>query len=218
LFDDPSRTDAGQPGEPQALLEVDARAHPDALLRLAALASVAHDRFAFSDETAAGRFYAELYRRGGADFAPPFGRLFLIDGRPAALVALVPPAAHRRSRLIGAVMLARSPQLRDDPPLARRLRLAASAFVQPLETDAYLSRMAVDPSMSGRGVGGMLLREALRETARQGLVRCVLEVADTNSRAIALYRRSGFDEIGRAAVTDPETSARLGYLHLARAV
>ena len=215
MTDEHSADDTRRPNALAALREGDAVEHLTALLQLAASATAAHDAFVFPDAAAAARFYDELYRRGGADFAPPSGHLFLVDSQPAAMFALVPPAVRKRGRLVGALMLARSPELRDDPGLVRRLQLAASVFAQPGSTDAYLSRLAVTPSVAGRGVGRMLLEGALQETRRIGLTRCVLEVADTNGRAIGLYRSFGFDVIGSASVSDPESGARLGYLHMA---
>lgn len=200
------------------LLTGDPGEHLDAFLRLAASASAAHDRFAFRDSDGALRFYEELYRRGGADFAPPAGRLLLVDGRPAGLVALTDPASLMRARLRGGLMFARSEQLRADPALGERLKLAAGTFVRPRPTDGYLSRLAVAPTMGGRGLGRLLLDAALDATRALGLTRCVLEVADDNARAIALYRAHGFEEIGAQSTADPESGATLGYLHLARAV
>jgi ribosomal protein S18 acetylase RimI-like enzyme len=187
-------------------------------LRLAALASAAHDAFAFRDPAAAHRFYEELYRRGGADFAPPAGRMLLVAGRPAGMFAVVPPAALKRSRLLGGLMFARSQQLRADAVLGDRLRLAAGTFVRPGETDGYLSRLAVAPEFARRGLGRRLLGDALAATRALGLERCVLEVADTNVAAAALYRAAGFEQIGQQSTIDPETGATLGYLHMARVV
>ncbi len=210
---------ASRPAAPDGeFLEGGLGVHEAALLRLAALASAAHDRFAFRDGAAAARFYDELYRRGGADFAPPAGRLLLVNGRPAGMFALVPPAALQRSRLVGAMMLVRSAQLRHDPALVERLKLAAGTFVRPRITDGYLSRLAVDPVMAGRGLGRRLLDGALAATRDLGLARCVLEVDDTNDRAIALYRAAGFADIGAQRTSDPEAGASLGYLHMAQAV
>jgi ribosomal protein S18 acetylase RimI-like enzyme len=199
-------------------LATDLGDHLPAFLRLAASASAAHDAFAFRDVQAALDFYDELFRRGGADFAPPVGRLLLVNGRPAGMFAVVPPAALKRSRLIGGLMFARSEKLRGDPALGERLRLAAGTFVRPGAADGYLSRLAVDPAMAGRGIGRRLLDEALAATRALGLTRCVLEVADTNDRAADLYRRAGFERVGQLSTADPETGATLGYLHMARAV
>lgn len=192
--------------------------HVDAFLRLAMLASAAHDEFAFHDPTAALEFYRELYRRGGADFAPSAGRLLLADDRPAGIVAVVAPTALKRSHLIGGLMFARSEQLRGDAELRERLRLLSSTFVRPLATDGYLSRLAVDPAMTGRGLGRRLLTEALVTTRELGLERCVLDVADTNARAVALYEQNGFHQIGEGGTTDPRTGASVRYLHMARRV
>lgn len=218
VTDENAADDTRQPDAPAALRETDAGEHLAALLQLAGSATSAHDVFVFPDSAGATRFYDELYQRGGADFAPPTGRLFLVDGQPAAMFALVPPAVRKRGRLVGALMLARSSQLRDDPGLGRRLQLAASTFAQLRETDAYLSRLAVAPSVAGRGVGRTLLERALQDTRQLGLTRCVLEVADTNERAITLYRNAGFDVIGAGAASDPESGGRLGYLHMAYTV
>jgi ribosomal protein S18 acetylase RimI-like enzyme len=72
--------------------------------------------------------------------------------------------------------------------------------------------------VAGRGLGRRLVEGALAATRDHGLARCVLEVADTNERAIALYRAFGFTTIGAGATTDPATGARLGSLHMARDV
>jgi ribosomal protein S18 acetylase RimI-like enzyme len=134
------------------------------------------------------------------------------------MFALVPPALLQRKRLIGAMMLARSELLRNDPALAERLKLAAGTFVRPGSSDGYLSRLAVDPAMAGRGLGRRLVEGALAATRDHGLTRCVLEVADTNERAIALYRAFGFATIGAGSVVDPATGATLGAHHRARDV
>jgi len=114
--------------------------------------------------------------------------------------------------------MARAQRSRSDPALTERLRRAAGTLATSSETDGYLSRLAVHPAMAGRGLGRALLAEALAATRALGLERCVLEVADGNERAIALYQAAGFKAIGEASTTDPETGRRLGYLHMARTV
>lgn len=199
-------------------LSADLGAHADAFLRLAALASSAHDAFAFPGVTEAHDFYAALLRGGGADFAPPAGRLLLLGNEPAGMFAVVEPGMLRRRRLMGGVVVAREQRSRADRALAERLRRAAGTLATPSATDGYLSRLAVHPTMARRGLGRALLQEALETTRALGLARCVLEVSDGNDRAIALYRQAGFTAIGEASTTDPETGIRLGYLHLAKVV
>jgi ribosomal protein S18 acetylase RimI-like enzyme len=207
---------AALPSDAELVTELGA--HLGNFLQLAALASAAHDEFAFGDSSAALRFYEQLHRGGGADFAPPAGRLLLVGGRPAGMFALVPPDLLKRRRLVGGLVAARAARAHPDPALTERLRRAAGVLARPGSGDGYLSRLAIHPAMSGRGLGRLLLHEALAAARSLGLARCVLEVADTNDRAIALYRSAGFEQIDRASTTDPESGARLGFLHLARAL
>jgi len=192
--------------------------HVDDFLRLARLASAAFDDFAFRGGDLARRYYAELHRRGGAEFAPPAGRLLLVDGRPAGMFAVVPPDLLKRRRLIGAMMLVRWEELRAEPALVERIRAGAGTMLRPQATDAYLSRIAVDPAVAGRGVGRWLLARALAAGRELGLERCVLDVAASNARAIALYEAAGFERIGEGEAVDADTGARLRHLHLARAL
>ena len=216
MTDGPATEDAMPPSA--RFVSPELGAHVEVFLQLARLASAAHDQFAFRASADADDFYAELYRKGAADFAPPAGRLLLVDDEPAGMYALVEPELLRRRRLMGGVVIARAQRSRPDPALAERLRRASMTLAKPLPTDGYLSRLAVHPTMAGRGIGRALLAEVLAATRAAGLERCVLEVADGNERASALYRASGFVDIGEASTTDPETGQRLGYLHMASLV
>ncbi len=62
-------------------------------------------------------------------------------------------------------------------------------------TVAEIKRMYVAPDARGRGVGGHILCELEAEAVRLGVRRIVLETGPRQPEAIALYRRSGFDEI-----------------------
>ncbi len=57
--------------------------------------------------------------------------------------------------------------------------------------------IAVDPRWQRQGLGGRLLSTALADLAMNGCRRIVLEVAEDNAAAIALYRAAGFADIGR---------------------
>jgi len=59
----------------------------------------------------------------------------------------------------------------------------------------YVHHMAVLPERQGRGLGASLLEAAIEVAAEKGL-QMKLEVHHDNLRAIALYRRLGFDFIG----------------------
>lgn len=54
--------------------------------------------------------------------------------------------------------------------------------------------IAVSPTMSGRGIGRMLVVRTLEELTRRGVVSVALEVQSNNERAIGLYRSFGFTQ------------------------
>jgi len=56
--------------------------------------------------------------------------------------------------------------------------------------------MGVDATHAGRGIGGALLTEAMREARRRDLRRLELTVMTDNLRAVGLYLRGGFEVEG----------------------
>lgn len=64
-------------------------------------------------------------------------------------------------------------------------------------TKAHLYTIAVDPALQGRGLGKRLLEVCLKEARRRGCDRFSLEVRADNKRAIALYKKAGYDITGR---------------------
>lgn len=62
---------------------------------------------------------------------------------------------------------------------------------------ADLQRIAVAPQRRSGGVGRALLAEALRAASAEGALRVLLEVAEPNAAARALYAAAGFTEIHR---------------------
>ncbi len=65
--------------------------------------------------------------------------------------------------------------------------------------EAEVLTLAVAPARRRRGVATILLRTAMRQAASLGATAMFLEVAEPNGPARALYRRSGFHEVGRRA-------------------
>ena len=65
--------------------------------------------------------------------------------------------------------------------------------------DAEILSVAVVPACRRRGIGRLLLEEAMRHLYREGATRIHLEVEDANVAAIELYRRMEFRESGRRA-------------------
>ena len=68
-------------------------------------------------------------------------------------------------------------------------RLAAGEF--------HINNVGIRAGLRRRGIGGALLRTALRLAAREGARRAVLEVRAGNGPALALYKRFGFRISGR---------------------
>ena len=70
-------------------------------------------------------------------------------------------------------------------------------LVRVVGTESELLGLGVTPAARRRGTGSALLREALKQAARRGATAMFLEVAETNSPALALYKRHNFAPVGR---------------------
>jgi ribosomal-protein-alanine acetyltransferase len=64
---------------------------------------------------------------------------------------------------------------------------------------ARLYSVAAAPGFSGQGIGRMLISAAEREAVKRGRHSLRLEVREDNTRAVTIYRRAGFEPIGREA-------------------
>ena len=62
--------------------------------------------------------------------------------------------------------------------------------------EVHVNTIATAPGEEGRGVASSLLAEGLAAARERGAVRATLEVAVSNERAQALYRRFGFAPVG----------------------
>ena len=124
---------------------------------------------AIADCDALSEVHASAFRRGWSD--AEFESLLVQPGVHALL------ACHRnwfgREAAIGFILY----------------RLAAE--------EAEVLAVAVAPDYRRRGVGRQLMEEAMRHAYREGAGEIHLEVEDTNSAAIALYRDIEFRESGR---------------------
>lgn len=67
----------------------------------------------------------------------------------------------------------------------------------PVLDEAHIATVAVHPQHRGRGVGKMLLATAVDFARTQGFKTVTLEVRVSNLRAQRLYRRFGFQVVGR---------------------
>jgi ribosomal-protein-alanine N-acetyltransferase len=63
--------------------------------------------------------------------------------------------------------------------------------------EAHLLDVAVAAPLHGRGVGRYLLDRIAARARAQRMASILLEVRPSNTRALDVYRRYGYDEIGR---------------------
>ena len=63
--------------------------------------------------------------------------------------------------------------------------------------EAHVLNLCTAPGHEGQGLGQRMLQALLKIARGHGAQRVFLEVRPSNPRAIALYERSGFNEIGR---------------------
>ncbi|TAL52390.1 ribosomal protein S18-alanine N-acetyltransferase [Pandoraea sp.] len=66
----------------------------------------------------------------------------------------------------------------------------------PVVDENHVLNVCVDPSHHGQGWGVRLLDEIVRRTRAQGMTGVLLEVRPSNSRALTIYERYGFRQIG----------------------
>jgi len=76
-------------------------------------------------------------------------------------------------------------------------RVAGYAGCWLVVDEAHLSTLAVAPGLRRRGIGERILREAIRQAARQGAEMMTLEVRVSNEPARRLYEKLGFHVVGR---------------------
>jgi ribosomal-protein-alanine N-acetyltransferase len=82
-------------------------------------------------------------------------------------------------------------------------RLVGFALVRQAADEAEILTIAVRAADRGRGIGRLLMEEALRRLYRDRVASCFLEVDRDNAAAVGLYRSLGFQAVGE----------RKGYYH-----
>src|SRR5690606_20570209 len=63
--------------------------------------------------------------------------------------------------------------------------------------EAEILTIAVHPTRQGRGIGRVLMDAVLRHLHAERTEALFLEVEENNRRALALYRRLGFSQVGQ---------------------
>lgn len=90
-------------------------------------------------------------------------------------------------------------QTLQSPGACALLASNGAALFRVIGDEAELLTIAVEPDQRGKGWGAALLQHTLDAAAQQGAASIFLEVAATNTKALALYARAGFTEIGQRA-------------------
>lgn len=89
--------------------------------------------------------------------------------------------------------------------------LTGYAFLEWVLDEGSLTDIAVHPQFRGRGISLLIMESLLQEAKYRNLSFVTLEVRVSNIPAISLYRRFGFEEVGRrpAYYTNPTEDALL---------
>lgn len=86
--------------------------------------------------------------------------------------------------------------------------MAGYAVMMLAVDEAELLDIAIDKAHQRKGIGRKLLEAMLSLARHENMRRMVLEVRASNQAAIALYRASGFEQIGLRRDYYPATNGR----------
>ncbi len=70
-------------------------------------------------------------------------------------------------------------------------------LVMGIVDEAHLLNVAVSRTWQGKGIGRLLVNQAVALSRGLGMESILLEVRPSNGRALEIYQRYGFSEIGR---------------------
>ena len=93
------------------------------------------------------------------------------------------------------VVLASSPSAEAGPGVQHLVAGYAGYWL--IVDEAHIGTLAVHPDWRRRGLGEKLLTALLRQAGDLGAITALLEVRAGNLAAQALYRKHGFEEVGR---------------------
>jgi ribosomal-protein-alanine N-acetyltransferase len=77
------------------------------------------------------------------------------------------------------------------------MRLLGYFLVMQVVDEAHLLNVAVAEEWQGQGLGRFLLNQSVACARGQGMESMLLEVRPSNVRALGIYERYGFEQIGR---------------------
>ncbi|MES2263164.1 MAG: ribosomal protein S18-alanine N-acetyltransferase [Pseudomonadota bacterium] len=77
------------------------------------------------------------------------------------------------------------------------MRLLGYFLIMPIVDEAHLLNVAVAAEWQGQGLGRFLLNQSVACARGLGMESMLLEVRPSNGRALEIYQRYGFIQIGR---------------------
>lgn len=118
-------------------------------------------------------------------------------------------AAHWSAREYDALFAAEAPERVALVAYEEAGGMAGFVIARCSTEEWEIENVVVDESRKRQGVGGLLIREALRQARERGAKDVFLEVRQSNVAARALYTGLGFQEQGRRPryYRDPEEDA-----------
>ena len=87
----------------------------------------------------------------------------------------------------------------------QRSEIIAYVFLRVLVTEMHILRIAVATEFQAMGVATWLLQQCFSLAKHKKVYSVYIEVRPSNETAIALYRKSGFQLLGRRPAYYPET-------------
>lgn len=95
------------------------------------------------------------------------------------------------------------------------MRLNSPNTVDPRPAAAELKKLYILPGAQGLGLGKEAIKVAEAEAKAVGMTNLWLDVMDT-AGALVMYRRQGFEEVGRVRLTLPLKAGREGMVVLCK--
>jgi [ribosomal protein S18]-alanine N-acetyltransferase len=76
-------------------------------------------------------------------------------------------------------------------------RIVGTIVAWLLVDEAHIATIATHPDLRRQGIARKLLTYALRYMSKEGAITSFLEVRESNTAAQEMYRRFGYEEVGR---------------------
>lgn len=97
-------------------------------------------------------------------------------------------------------------------------RIIAFIFIAMSSTECHVLNLCVDRPYQRKGWGQVLLEHALKHAASKYIQYIYLEVRQSNTSAIKLYEKSGFQQVGTRKDYYPTSAGREDAYILARLI